>query len=242
MTYNKEAGLIIKALRSNCERLTAGYEEKVDYKVKVAYHGATCRYHGRTNQPRLSCDCRTEEEARVRTIRRPGLLLQLRDYQKSKDTDRNPKAERAAPRVKTPKSHPELAGFFTLDEITVDVYTTVDRALEQAGRDRGWASDNILAVIGGLASQVGYFVDTHREVAQGILAASYKWVNQAERTLNITVADAQFADTVCGNCNGGLAIAWDNSGEVRCLGTLTTPPCGATYGPGDWLELFGKKV
>jgi hypothetical protein len=165
----------------------------------------------------------------------------LREFQANKDVDRNPKSERAAPRVKKPKLHPELNGFLTLDEIHCDAYMVLDRVFEQAGRDRTWLSQPLKMVLMGLGYQVRQFVEDQPELASEVLHATAKWVMLAKRTLALTVPDAIFGDTVCGICSGGLAIAWDNSSDIRCVGTPATPPCGKVYPKTEWLALYEQQ-
>jgi hypothetical protein len=240
MSLEGEAREILERLRENCKILAEGYEERVEYRVKVAYHRGECKYHGKSTQPKDDCECPVVDEGRTRLIRRPGLLFQLKEFQQHKDVDRNPKAARGAPRVKTPKCHPELNGFFALDEITGDVYMTVDRALEEAGRDRSWATESVGIVVNNLPGQVAHFVETRPDVARHLARRSARWVETARRALKITVGDAVFEGTVCGNCGGGLATPWDASGDVRCVGTPTDPPCGETYPMSEWINLYER--
>ncbi len=207
-------------ISENVTLLVDGWREKVEYTVDVA--GA--------------------KEQRVNNVKRPGLLDQLADIKTHKDTDRNPKAERGAPRVKTAGKPPgDLAGMFTLDEITCDIYAFVDRLYEEADRDRSMASAPVREVLKGmLHHQVRVINEDHPHLIQSIIRATNKWVHQARSALRITVGDAQFGDTVCGNCSGGLAIAWDNQGDVRCVGTPSAPPCGETYPMSEWVSLYEK--
>jgi hypothetical protein len=179
-------------------------------------------------------------ENRTKTVRQPGLLVQLKEFQQHKDTDRERKAERGAPRVKTAGKPPgDLAGFFTLAEITCEAYTFIDRILTEAVRDRSVAALPIKDTLRGLPYQVSQFADTHPDLAHECAKATRRWLDKARRTLKLVTGDAMFAETVCGNCGvGALAIAADNSSEVRCVGTPAEPPCGETYGMGDWVGLY----
>lgn len=221
MTEEEE---LLRRVRHNCRQLARGWEERVEYSIPVQYGDEV------------------KHEKRVRNISRPGLLEQLRKYQQNKDVDRNPKAARGAPRVKTPKMHPELAGAFTLDEITADAYTTLDRIFEEGERDRTVLAqplqEVLLNVVPGQMSMLmaGGRPDLVREAAK----ATDKWVAKAKATLKMTVSDAMFADTVCGNCGGGLSVPWDNVGEVRCIGTPSSVPCGDTYPMSEWVTLYEK--
>lgn len=215
----------------NVDLLVSGWRERVDYTVPVYYHRKDCTAYE-------NCGCPVVNEKRTRTIRRPGLLEQLREFQANKDVNRDPKAERNPPRVKKPKMMPELNGFLTLDEITCDIYMTVDRVYEEAGRDRTLASGRIHDVLQGLSYQIGMFAESRPDCARIIAKATDKWVSQAKRVLNITVSDARLGDVVCGNCGGGLTIAWDNNSDVRCIGTPEEPPCGHTYPMSEWMKLY----
>ena len=240
MSLEGEAREILESLQENCKILADGYEESVDYKVPVAYHRSSCKYYTLKSTHPRNCECPVVHEARVRQIRRPGLLQQLKDYQKHKDVDRNPKAARGAPRVKTPKCHPELNGFFALDEITGDVYMTVDRALEEAGRDRSWATESVAIVVRNLPGQAAHFVEARPDIARHLARRSARWVETARRALKITVESAIFEGTVCGNCGGGLSAPWDGEGDVRCVGSPTEPPCGETYPMSEWITLYER--
>jgi hypothetical protein len=236
-----DAQAIIKRVGDNCKLLYEGYSEGVEFVVDVAYHRYGCEYHGKSHKPK-GCDCTVTREKRVRSIRRPGYLEQLREFAQHKDTDRNAKAERGAPRVKTAGRPPgDLGGFFALDELECDIPTVVDRALEEAGRDRSWAVQPVRLILIGLASQVAEILaDGRPDVARDLDLAARRWVESARSTLKITVGDSMFDAVTCGNCGGALSTPWGNQGDadVRCIGTPTDPPCGETYPPGEWLRLY----
>lgn len=227
-------------IQTNCRLLYDGYHENVEFDLEVAAHREECKYHARTVVPKHDCDCPTSIEKRKRREKRPGYLDQLLDFQQNKDTDRNPKAERQAPRVKKVKYMPELNGFFARDEIISEVYREVDIAMEQAGRDRTWASAPVNIVLAGLHSQVRQFVTTRPDLARHLDKKVEGWVRMARSTLMITVGDAIFDGVLCGNCGvGGLATPWGNEGvEVRCVGTPNAPSCGHTYPMSEWVRLY----
>lgn len=230
-----ESEVLLDRLERNCQALGDGYKERVEYKIPVKYHDkATCT--GGT------CECPVKEESRTRMAKRPGLLEQLREYQQNRDTDRNPKAARGAPRVKKPKLHPELGGFLALDEITCDANMLLDRIFEEAGRDRTWLVERggIASVMNGLPYQVQQFVEARPDLARDVLKATDKWIRQAKAALRVSVADAMFEGYVCENCGGALSVAWDNSTDVRCAGSPETPPCGHTYPMSEWVQLYER--
>lgn len=239
--YGSQNPLIVR-IRENCDLLYQGYNEAVEYKLPVGYHSTGCPWTAVTTKVTKECKltCRVVHEARTRNVRRKALLEQLQDFQQNKDVDRNPKAARGAPRVKTPKCHPELAGFFALDEIVTDIYATVDRAMEESGRDRGWVASPTKYILAGLANQMTYLLDDHEDIVRHVERKVAGWVSTARRTLKITVADSIFDGMVCGNCGGGLASPNGNQGEsaVRCVGTPDEPPCGHEYPMSDWLSLY----
>ena len=226
-------------ISTNAGLLVSGWTERIDYVVEVATHEC-----GRTAPLSTAhCECPTEKEKRSRSVQRPGLLEQLSEFKKHKDTDREPKAERGAPRVKTAGRPPgDLQGFFTLDEITCDVYSTADRILEEAGRDRSYiAGLNVQQALLALPYQCSRFGDERPDLAHQLAKATDNWVGAAKRALRMTVSDAIFGDTLCGNCEvGGLAIAWDNNSDVRCIGTPAQPPCGHVYPMSEWVSLYGQ--
>lgn len=233
VTLSDEDYAIIKRIDDNCKLLASGYSERVEYKASLVYHRAIC-------SKGTDCDCPRVIEDRVRRINRPSLIAQLKEWQQNCDVDRNPKAARGAPRVKTPRMHPELRGFFTLDEITCEAYTLFDRILEEGGRDRSFASAPIEYVINGMAYQMTHIIESHPDLAQQLLKSTGKWVAQAKAALNQTVSDAMLGETVCGNCGGGLSVAWDNSSDVRCVGSPSEPPCGETYPMSEWVTLYER--
>jgi hypothetical protein len=224
---------LIETIEENCKVLASGYSERVEYKVPVIYHRAQCSDRGH-------CECPTTNETRVRSVVRPCLLDQLQEFQENKDTNRNPQAARGAPRVKTPKMHPELRGFFVLDEITCEAYMLLDRVFEEGGRDRVWLAQKLKYVIQNLTYQMTCIVEARPDLVGQVMRATNKWVGQARGALNQNVSDAMFGDTVCGNCGGGLSVAWDNSSDVRCVGTPSAPPCGETYPMDEWVSLYER--
>lgn len=234
MSLSTEDAALIARLKENCELLTRGWQETVDYKVPVKYH------RGESCPGKDSCECPVVNEERRKYVNRKGLLDQLKEFKDNQDTDREPKAERAAPRVKKVKYHPELQGFFVLDEIISEVFMVVDRALEEAERDRSWASMSAHNVLAALPNQVSYFVESRPDVARTLLKATAKWVATAKRALRITQSEGMFDSTVCGNCGGGLSTHREDGDlvGVRCVGTPTDPPCGETYPMSEWLSIY----
>lgn len=240
-TEDREIEHLLKSIKANSELMFSGYHENVEYVVKVTYHEKLCEWHGHGNFAR-DCDCEIVNEKRVRQVKRPGYLEQLKDFAAHKDTDRNAKAERGAPRVKVAGKPPgDLAGFFALDEIATDVYMTIDRILEEGGRDRTWASGTTHDIFRGIDLQAKYLAEAGRpDLVRSIDKAVRGWVAKSRSALKITVGDAMFDGTVCGNCGGGLATPWGNVGDsdIRCVGTPTEPPCGHTYPMSEWMSLY----
>lgn len=244
MEYSKEAEQVLKRIEANCELLWSGYHERVDYVVAVAYHRAECPHHGGPSRPMsmtpgYDCDCPMVDEKRTRKLRRKGYLSQLKEFAENKDTDRNPKAERGAPRVKTAGRPPgDLGGFFALDELSCDVIAVVDRVMEEVGRDRTWAANPVWEVLRGLSSQVGHFIESRPDQAREIDKAAARWVASARSTLRVSTSEAVFDSVVCGNCGGALGTPWGNESDVRCVGSPAEPPCGHTYPMSEWVRLY----
>lgn len=236
MTLEGEAQEYYERIRANVDLLVSGWRERVDYVVPVTYHRNTCHRKRYGDE----CECPKANEKRTRYLARPGLLEQLKEFQQNKDVNRDPKSERNPPRVKKPKMMPELNGFLALDEIVCDVFMTSDRIMEETGRDRTLASQPVDQVLTSMLYQTLHFGESRPDQARVLALATDKWVASAKRALNVSVSDAQFGDTVCGNCGGGLKIAWDNSSDVRCVGTPAEPPCGETYPMSEWVSLYEK--
>lgn len=240
MLVDAEARKVINRITNNCRLLYAGYDESVEYKVDVSYHVETCKYYQRTTMPRASCECPVVREDRGKTVKRPGLLDQLQEFQQNKDTDRNPQSERQAPRVKKVKYMAELNGFFALDEIMSEINRDVDRWLEEAERDRTWAAQPVKLILMGLPGQVQMFAESRPDLMHVIDKRLADWVARSRSALKITVGDAIFESVVCGNCGGGLASPWGNRGEssVVCVGKPDSPPCGHSYPMNEWMDLY----
>lgn len=235
-----EAKVLMERLTDNVGQLVYGWREKVEYMVPIRYHDkGQCTFATRMKNGDI-CNCPIKNEKRARHIQVDCLLDQLKEFAKSKDVDRNPKAARQAPRVKKVKFMPELNGFFTLDEITCDAYMLIDRAYEMADLDRTISSRPLSEVLGGLVIQMGQIVEARPDIVRDMVKATGKWVASARRTLNLTVADAMFEGVVCENCGGALSIAWDNSSEVKCIGSPSAASCGHTYPMSEWVALYEK--
>jgi hypothetical protein len=228
----------LNRIEGNCKTLGSGWSEQIQYTVAVKYHVDGCKQRLMGG----ACSCPTKDEKRSKYVKRDGLLDQLKDFQANKDVDRNPKAARGAPRVKKVKYMPELNGFFTLDEITTDAYMLLDRVYNEGGRDRTIVASPLKVILSNLTYQMTQINNAgHDDLVREVLTATDRWVLAARHTLNLTVAEAQFADMLCGNCGvGGLSIAWDNSSEVRCIGTPAELPCGETYPMDSWIGLYEK--
>lgn len=229
----------ITRIADNCKLLYSGYPERVEYTVDAPYHREHCPFHGKIYM--TGCDCPKIREKRTRSVQRPGYLAQLKEFSAHKDTDRNPKAERGAPRVKVAGRPPgDMAGFFTLDELMCDIPSVVDKALEEAGRDRTWAATSVPTILAGLATQTGLFIEARPDVARVIDKAAARWVAVARGALKVGASDGMFEGAVCGNCGGALATPWGNRGEsaVSCAGSPSEPPCGQTYPMSEWIKLY----
>lgn len=243
MPLEGELRAIVDRIDEKCQLLYSGYSEQVDYRLDVAYHRNVCEYHGKSTLPKEECECPVVSEKRTRQIKRKGLLDQLREFAQNKDTDRNTKAERGAPRIKVAGRPPgDLAGFFALDELECEIVRTVELVLEEVGRDRTWACQSVKHILIGLANQCCHFAEARPDQLRVVDKATSKWVDSARSTLRISTRDTIFDSVVCGNCGGGLSTPSGNRGEsdVRCVGTPEQPPCGETYPPGEWLALYER--
>lgn len=224
-------------IKADCALLVLGWNDKVEYKVPVAYHRITCKYRQRLS---TGCQCPVTNETRIRNVKRPGLLEQLEKFKEYQDTDREPKAERQAPRVKKIKNNAELGGFFTLDEIACDVSATIDRLWSEAEKPRTWAvigTKNLLGALPGQAAMLSSRPDLVHELARAVAG----WVRLAGRTLRLIVSDSIFGDSCCGNCGGGLVVPVDASGDVRCVGKPGGGPCGETYPMSEWVGMYERR-
>lgn len=239
---SEDAAKVVASIKENCELLWNGYSEKVEYSVNVAYHNEGCKHFKKSSLPKPDCKCPTIAEKRSRVIKRPGYLDQLKDYAANKDTDRNPKAERGAPRVKTAGKPPgDMGGFFALDELMCEIPRTVEDVLEEAGRDPGWALMPAKSILMNLDRQVVYFANDRLDLARRLDSATRRWVATARSVLKVTVSSSIFEGVVCGNCGGGLTAPWDaasGGGDVRCAGSPDAPPCGETYPMSEWMSLY----
>jgi hypothetical protein len=224
----------VQAVSDNCDLLTRTNREKIEFTEMVKYHTGPA-HHADT------CECPEKPERKARFVNRPALLDQLKNYSREKDCNLSPQAERQAPRVKKAKLNPELNGFLTLDEITVDIYSSLDKVFEKGERDRRWLVEPIHTILQGLPNQTSYLVALgHHDLAHEVRRLTDKWVDMARRTLNHTVPDTMFANTVCGNCGGALVDVREPGQQpvVRCKGTPAEPPCGTEYPPSEWLKLY----
>jgi hypothetical protein len=225
----------LATIKEMCELLVVGWYEDVEYKVPVAYHVGGCKWRSRSITG--SCDCPVENESRKRALRRPGLIQQLKAYREHRDTDREPKAERAAPRVKKIKNNPELDGFLTLDEIACDATSLVDRVWSEAGRDRGWAVIGSETLIANLPVRTAD-LKSRPDLIRIVRKSAVRWVDISRKALRLVVSDSIFGSSVCGNCGGGLTVPWDNAGDVRCIGSPDVPACGESYPMSEWIRLY----
>lgn len=235
MSRLPEEEKILERIGANCRLLYEGYYEPVEYTVPVAYHRNGC------DRVPVTCKCPVTNERRSNKVKRPGYLRQLQEFAAHKDTDRNPKAERGAPRIKVAGRPPgDMAGFFAHDEIVCDIIATVDRVLEEVERDRTWAASPVHEILMALAGQVGHFIQARPDQARVIDKAAASWVAKARATLRISTGDAVFDSVLCGNCGGGLSTPWGNRGDhaVVCIGTPSDPPCGESYPMSEWVKLY----
>lgn len=210
----------IKKIEENVDLLTKGWREKVEYTKPVDYG-----------------DQGIIKEWRVKHVWRPGLIEQLQEYAKFADTGAEPKAERGVPGKQKSRPPANMAGFHLLDEITVEAYTLADRISQEGGRSSSistWALRDVLNTLPYQCRQIG-----EGDLADDIAHSVHTWVDKAQRVLGLKTSESMFADTVCGDCGGGLAVGRDpRRTDVRCCGTPSAPPCGKRYGPADWLKLY----
>jgi hypothetical protein len=216
---------MIEEIENNINLLTKGWTERVEYGKPVKYHRGQCN----KTEP---CECPLVSEKRVKSVPHPGLLEQLRKFQQWGDKGAEPRAERTAPNK--PGSRPNAdAGFFALDEITVEAYSFYDRIASEAGRDRTLGLQNVDVVLNGLPYQLGQIQGDYPHLVRDALAATRRWVNTAERTLGLKTSEVTFKNTSCGECSGPLVVGRDlHRTDVRCV------DCGNRYRMNDWMKLY----
>lgn len=67
-----------------------------------------------------------------------------------------------------------------------------------------------------------------------------QYVHRARLLLGYDVPMRMLADTVCGECGGGLMVADDASSDVICVGSPSTERCGRRYDHTEWIQLLGS--
>lgn len=226
----------IKRIEENIRLLTSGWGDRVEYNLPVVYHRAHCEVAVTKNG---ACECPAINEKRSKWVTSPGLLDQLQEYAKHADLGAEPRAERGTPGKAKSRPPTSMAGFFLLDEIIAEAYTLVDRVMREAGRTAEIMP--IRGVLNQLPYQCRQIIDDYPHLVNEIWSATAKWVEKAQRVLGIRTSEGTFADTVCGDCGGALAIGRDlTRTDVRCIGTPAARACGKRYGLRDWMSLYEK--
>lgn len=219
---------MIEEIRENVSLLTTVQTERVEYVKPVTHH----RGHCNKTEPR---DCPVVRENRSKTVRNPGLLQQLKEYQSWGDCGAEPQGERPSPNK--PGSRPNTrAGFFTLDAITVEAYMFYDRIAREAGRDPGLGLQPVEQVLTALPYQFQQIQDAYPHLVEEGLTATKRWATMAQRTLGQLTSEAPFQDTSCGECGGALVVGRDvHKTGVRCTS------CRLRYKMQDWMDLLQQR-
>ncbi|MFF8831354.1 hypothetical protein [Streptomyces sp. NPDC015131] len=203
----------IREIEQNVALLVNGWEERIEYRVKVS----------------------GQLEERANTVRMAGLLEQLR---KHTGTTQNGRAERGSPNKPGSRPPGSTTGFMLLDEITAEAGYWTDRVLIERGLDRTWALRPMPDLLLFMRDETRRLEETHPGLVADIAAATRAWVRDARRLLSLDARTVMIAGTVCGECGGGLAVADDASTAVRCIGHPGTAACGVRYERHEWLGLL----
>lgn len=225
----------IKKVEADIKLLNQGWRDKVEYMLPVVYHRPHCESTGNGN----ACECPIVNEKRSKHVTSPGLLQQLEEYGKHVDLGAEPKAERGSPGKSKSRPPGDMNGFHTLDEIIAEAYTITDRIMREAGRSAEVMP--IREVLNQLPYQCRQIVDDYPHLVEDIAHATGRWVDKAQRALGIKTTETVFANTVCGDCGGALAVGRDlRRTDVRCVGTPAAKACGRRYPMSEWVGLYEK--
>jgi hypothetical protein len=223
-------------IQANYELLVRGWTESIDYRVKIAVHNPGCA--NKEEGVEIECACPTVVENRAKGIKHAGLLEQLRSFALDGDPGHRDECERGAPNKPGSRPPGMMAGFHLLDEITCEANMLYDQVLIDIGNHREYA---LISFPGVLSRMVRVSQDCEQgrpETVRAIREGFRKWVKDARRVLSHEERASLLADTVCGECGGGLA-AYRTT--VKCIGSPDTPSCGVVYGKDDWLDLLGQQ-
>ncbi|WP_146132522.1 hypothetical protein [Streptomyces solincola] len=217
-------------------------QEEIDGLVDQLIRGWTERIHYRVAVPtdcaHINCKCVAATEARAQTITHAGLLDQLKLFQQQGDPGPRDGAERGAPNKPGSRPPGNMKGFHLLDEISVEIMSFGQECAERAGYGPDVALVSVAGNLGNIRRLSTSAYDRDELLAYDIRNRLRGWVRRCRLALAHDQPDEMLADTVCGECGGGLAVGRGAETDVRCVGTPEQPPCGVRYGRQDWVALL----
>lgn len=220
-------------INTNLCHLVKGWDESIDYRVKIWLHHEWCA--NREPGVVVECECPTVFENRAKTINHDGYLTQLRNFAEEGDSGPASTAERMPPNKPGSRPPGRMQGFNLLDEITSEAYSLADRVMAEIGMDATYVLVDLNNLLARLAIEARKREETIPTITRDIRDAFRKWVRDARKVLSYDLPEQMLADTVCGECGGGLAAS---TGSVRCAGTPASAPCGTVYDKHTWVSLL----
>ncbi|MGW6255427.1 hypothetical protein [Streptomyces sp. NPDC055085] len=223
---------VLNDIEDNIRQLTEGWQEHIDYKIRIHTEGCGTR----------ECDCPIE--LRGKTIRHHSLLRQLRDY--AEDGDPGPQDDNGSVgnhNKSTSRPPGRVQGFHLLDEITVEAIYLFDRILCEMGLDRTRALRTGLdSILFAMRQDLRDHQDDYPHLLDEAREGTRDWVRRARQLLAHDERPEPLPGMVCGGCGGGLKLRKTPQPAVRCVGSLAAGPCGVEYPHTEWLALYEQQV
>ncbi|MEU3052247.1 hypothetical protein [Streptomyces griseus] len=225
---------MIDEIQANYDLLVRGWIESIDYRVKIPIHNEGCA--NKEEGVEIECACPTVIENRAKGIKHAGLLEQLRSFALDGDPGHRDDCERGAPNKPGSRPPGMMAGFNLLDEITCEANMLYDQVLIDIGNHRELALVAFPGVLSRMTRVAQDCEQSKPDTVREIRMHFAKWVRDARKVLSHDERASLLANTLCGECGGGLAAYRDT---VKCIGTPEASSCGVVYGKEDWLDLLG---
>lgn len=221
-------------------QLVDGWEERVEYHIKIKRHTLLCQALCVTMPPgkrkHYECTCPDDLEERISTQWQPPLIDQMQEaVTEPVSVAGGGGASGDKPHSNPPGNQEALGWLHDVQRDALGRYEALHGVLYPAHRLRPQHFVNALRT---LPDWCAIAADSELyEVVSETKEILRKRVRSARIILGYDTPVSVF-EYRCGECGGALIAAADATTDVRCIGTDDAPSCGMKYFRYQWAELL----
>lgn len=221
-------------------QLVDGWEERIEYQVKIKRHTLLCQALCVTMSPgkrkHYECTCHDDLEERVSTQWQRSLIDQLQEaVTEPVSIAGGDGASGDKPHSNPPGNQEALDWLYDVKSKASECYSRLHEALYPTHRTRAVSTLTALRTLPDWCA-IAADSELYDPVCE-VKETLRKLVRSARITLGYETPVSVF-EYQCGECGGALIAAADASTDVRCVGTDDAPSCGMKYFRYQWAELL----